>query len=216
MIRVLLLLLGQINLHKNKQTTPTSEPHAPDWATRRASPYGLRRGRGGRGGHSGFPHSHRNRSLVLNSSSNSTLATNLSFSGPHDLTDDLRAADSTDTAPATNWIAKHDRHRQLINPSIYEREMNLRARDMEETRKLKAQRRDEREKLKINRHLQRLATQSRLQSASQSSADPSNTPYDIFISGIRFLVADGGGKLVKKAGSSVILCCFWGRVYIMT
>jgi len=85
---------------------------------------------------------------------------------------------------------------QLINPAIYEKQSQERARAIEETRKLKLKQKDEREKLKLSKHLQHL----------DGSATP-HTPnirttqnYEIGIQGIRFRVMKDGSKLVKVDG----------------
>lgn len=110
--------------------------------------------------------------------------------------------DSVPQSSNVSWIAKHDRHRQLINPAVYERETQNRLRDIEETRKLKAVRRDERERRKVQKHLQRYSTQVPLPGQPQGNALPVPSAYEISIHGIRFLVSNGGSRLVKISGQS--------------
>ena len=93
------------------------------------------------------------------------------------------------------WVSKRDRHMQLINSSIYDKETQFRNKAIEETRKQKAARRDQREQQKIERYLQSLA------SASNPS---SSTPkvHDITVNGLRFHVLAGGGKLARIRGEN--------------
>ncbi|KAI9749520.1 MAG: hypothetical protein M4579_006840 [Chaenotheca gracillima] len=98
--------------------------------------------------------------------------------------------------PRPGWITKHDRHKQLINSSVYAKEMQVRARDLEETRKVRAQRRDEREKQKISTYLARSGGLER--DARATKVDPrSGSSPELVIDGIRFQVTNGGSRLAK-------------------
>lgn len=84
---------------------------------------------------------------------------------------------------------------QLINPAIYEKEMQARTQAIEETRRSKTRKRDEREKGKVLRHLQKLDGQ---ESATLSDL---NIAYRIFVEGMPFRVAKGGSKLIRESGT---------------
>ncbi|KAI9809048.1 MAG: hypothetical protein M1825_002337 [Sarcosagium campestre] len=183
---------GQINLHKNNSAPTAADRHPPPWTAHRSSTRGMRRGRGGRVN----PPQHRNRTLILNNTS-STVTTVDSSKPEADRGASAAETRTSDSLGATNWIAKHDRHRQLINASVYEKEISLRAHDLEESRKLKARRRDEREKSQISRHLKRLATQSRDSMTPTSIAAAPAKDFEININGHSFKVTAGGSRLVK-------------------
>jgi hypothetical protein len=152
------------------------------------------RGRGyPRGGR--VPQVHRNRTLVLNGGGTST--------PPSDTMSATQAnmslapiSISQQTPPA--WVTKTDRHLQLINPAIYERQSQQRAKAIEETRKLKLRQRDERERVKLSRHLQRLSTMNGQSGPSSSTVVAPN--YEISVQGIRFRVVKNGSKLMKVSG----------------
>ena len=141
---------------------------------------------------------HRNRTLVLNNK----------VGAPGQLTKDPRPEDTqanSETIKAdpedgkesvqrpTGWVTKRDRHMQLINSSIYDKETQLRNKAIEETRKQKSLRRDQREKQKIQRHLKTLSVYS-----DQNKATP--TVHELLINGLRFHVLDGGSKLARIRG----------------
>lgn len=96
---------------------------------------------------------------------------------------------------ATGWIAKRDRHMQLINTSVYDQKTLSRAKAMEETRRLRAQQRDEREKAKINKHFQR--NQAHATNTTPSSAAIDHT---VTINGLLFRVTNGGSRLARISG----------------
>ncbi len=133
---------------------------------------------------------HRNRSLVLNgniapTSNDSTPGTPV----------DVNLAPT----PGSAWVTKQDRHLQLINTSIYEKDSQKRAKAMEETRQQKLKQRGERERAKFNRHLQRgghIPTVSRTIDSIRN--------YEINVQGIRFRVAKNGSKLLKAPGECLI------------
>jgi hypothetical protein len=83
----------------------------------------------------------------------------------------------------------------LINPAIYEKQSLLRAKAIEETRKLKLRQRDERERQKIHRHLQRSV------GTTDSIVSPS---HEILLHGIRFQVVKNGSKLQRTSGKDLI------------
>lgn len=145
--------------------------------------------------------SHRNRSLILNNTTNKPYSGDAT-SGPKDNSEDSSTNDNSSgqLASAKGWIAKHDRHRQLINPAVYDREMMSRTRDLETTRKLKAQQRNEQQKLRFTKHLQNLARIKAAQSSRITSATPALPAPEIDIQGARYKVTNGGSRLVKILG----------------
>lgn len=88
---------------------------------------------------------------------------------------------------------------QLINPAIYEKQSQDRARAIEETRKLRLKQRDDREKFKLNKHLERLSDNMAGHGANQR-APQAQPNYEITVQGIRFRVMKDGSKLAKVPG----------------
>ena len=118
---------------------------------------------------------------------------------PDDLAPDSNAITVPNTTShgeaqvAKTWVTKRDRHMQLINSDIYDKEAQSRNKAIEETRKQKSVRRDQREKQKIERHLITLASTN-----NQDMTIP--TIHEITINGLRFQVLDGGSKLARIRG----------------
>ena len=144
-------------------------------------PYGRSRGQNTRV----TANPHRNRSLVLNNKIASQAAT---VDTVKPKTEDLEPISTVN-----GWVTKRDRHMQLINSSIYDKDAQARNKAMEETRKQKNSRRDQRERSKIERHLDTLRP-------STDRAAQSATIHEIFVNGIRFQVLDGGSKLARLHG----------------
>ncbi|KAI9751641.1 MAG: hypothetical protein M1835_001194 [Candelina submexicana] len=90
--------------------------------------------------------------------------------------------------PYVGWISKIDRHKQLINPSIYETETSRRAKAIEKTRNMKAHRKDEREKTRILRSLQSMAVSGLIPDAR------SRIP-ELTINGLRFKPSPDGNDV---------------------
>ncbi|KAI9713311.1 MAG: hypothetical protein M1812_006670 [Candelaria pacifica] len=196
-------LAGHINRYKNQgngeidattaafTSTRRHHPYAPPYTNQpaRGGPIGrpTLRGRGGRAGRV-LPSAHRNRSLVLNTSGTPTNSYEKTTTAPPTPSGD--ATGESVNSPAVGWVSKIDRHKQLINTSIYETETSRRAKAIEETRKTKARRKDGREKTRIMRSLQSIAV-----SGTFPGARP--TIPDIYISGIRFRPSSDGSKLTK-------------------
>ena len=152
-------------------------PHASvntAWRTQRAAPYPPGRARAGRV----VPTSHRHRSLVLNKQTN-------------------RPTDSPDENNGTGqkeaYVTKHDRHFQLINTSIYDRETQQRHKAIEETRRQKVIKKGQQEKQKIQQHIQANVPRA------------ANGIYQITINGIQFSVINDGTKLERIRGRSINL-----------
>jgi len=189
---------GQINRHKNQQQSTSSSPYSRIAGVQQDN-RGWRPARGGYGprgfqrGRRGTP-IHRHRTLVLNGSKSS------SAGGTGNSTDN----DTPETASVTNiapaWVSKTDRHLQLINPAIFEKQTQDRTKAIEATRKLRLKQRDEHERLKIDRHLQRLGTVP-LSDPTRVRPSATTTNYEIIIQGIKFRITKGGSKLVKTPGT---------------
>ncbi|CAG8031738.1 unnamed protein product [Penicillium salamii] len=184
-------LAGQINRHKSSETHPTNSHsqyvsrHAPThqgWA-----PYYRGRGRG-RGRGTGAPHRHR--TLVLNNTgsgsttgaSPSTTPTN-DFQGP---------TPTSATSTGNGWIAKRDRHMQLINSTVYEKETQARSRAMEETRKFREQQKAERQQAKVLRYAQGPGGVAAVSTAAHSTGG-----HEIMVNDVAFRVGRGGSKLTR-------------------
>ena len=199
-------LAGQINRHKNQRAGLNSPSRAHATDQHRTSSCSILASRGPVDGfqdtgnvngrrRGGYPYRgysgarmpvHRHRTLVLNG------ATQQSRTGDVD-------SGATSDASSSSWVTKNDRHLQLINSSVYEKEAQTRTRAIEQTRRQKQILRDERERNKLIHHLNRVANSGATgPSANQSSA--STGKYEIAVQGIRFIVAKNGSKLVKVSG----------------
>ncbi len=102
------------------------------------------------------------------------------------------SANNTGTA----WVTKQDRHLQLINTSIFEKDSQKRAKAIEQTRQQKLKQRDERETAKLMRYLQR---GNNINGTSMGATGVTNNNI-LDVNGIRFRVTHGGSKLVKVPG----------------
>ncbi|SPN97070.1 related to YTH1 Protein of the 3` processing complex [Cephalotrichum gorgonifer] len=120
---------------------------------------------------------HRHRTLVLNGTGTPT---------PENEEDV-----STSTPPST-WVSKTDRHLQLINSSVYEKESQSRAKAIAESSRQRTRVKDQNEKAKLESYLR----------TAPAVAKPTNGPglYEVTIEGMRFIVAKDGSKLVKAPG----------------
>lgn len=156
------------------------------WAPQRGTPYGVPRGRG-RGYVTAAP-VHRNRTLVLNNSGPGNNAAGETTGATSD------TSATVDESSASGWVSKRDRHMQLINTSVYEQKTQQRTQAMEETRQQKLRAREEREKTKLRSHLNSLASVPQ-----RNTTEP--VAHQIFINDIKFIITDGGSKLVKVAGT---------------
>lgn len=205
---------GHINLYKTQTTpaqhdpnsvsvsphswnrytqAPSNNSNATTWRSSRVAPYVRGRGRAGKV----VANPHRNRSLVLNNRSGSLPPTAKDL-GPHSILSDTRAIQSEEEEPVpiqsvNHWVTKRDRHVQLINSSVYDKETQARNKAIEETRRQKAFQRDRREKLKIERHLNALTSRS---------GQASSVVHEVSINGLGFHVVDGGSKLARIRGES--------------
>ncbi|PHH88790.1 hypothetical protein CDD83_7053 [Cordyceps sp. RAO-2017] len=170
-------LAGQINRHKSQQAGIAAGNHPAPYrhnAYRHASaPYPRAGYRGGRA-----PVAHRHRTLQLNAAK----------PGP-----ESSGADSDTPGGGSNWVSRTDRHRQLINADIYEKESQNRSKAIEESRQRKLKHQKFREKTRLNDFLKRQAAAS----VAQTDSAVGEGRNEIMINGMRFRVMDGGKKLVK-------------------
>lgn len=181
-------IAGQINRHKTQTAQPYQpSSHQSNYVSRHThshpgwAPYSRGRGRG-------RPAPHRNRSLVLNNGTPGSAHSNTSSPGPPSDND----GDARQPTTSNGWVAKRDRHMQLINSAVYDKEKQARAKAMEETRKLKAQRRAEREQGKVLRYAQAAGAGATVSTAAQPAAG-----HQILVNDIPFKIAHGGSKLVR-------------------
>ncbi|CEI64172.1 unnamed protein product [Fusarium venenatum] len=165
---------GQINRHKNGQTGPRLPPnshpahHRHNSYRHASSPYPARHNRVGRP-----PAAHQHKTLHLNADSS-----NASRS----------ASSGAETPPG--WVSRNDRHRQLINANVYERDTQNRAKAIEQTHQNKINGYRQHEKTKFNEFLKHQA------GASSAQTNPAGQ-NELTVEGVRFRVMDGGKKLVK-------------------
>lgn len=116
-----------------------------------------------------------------------------------------RATENEPPQSAGSWVAKRDRHMQLINTSIYDKETKLRSRAIYETQRKKAQQFHEHERSKINKHLQRLAPKLNQVTGSSPVSDSTRIAHNVTINDIQFRVTNGGSKLVRVFGTATSL-----------
>ena len=143
---------------------------------------------------------HRNRVLILNNSTD-TIQTTDSQSSP--ASPATREGNSKEAVKGSaSWVSKRDRHMQLINTSIYDKEKQFRRRAMNETVCKKALAEENREKARIAKHLQSINNYP-----GKSAAVPASTGlvnYEILINGVRFRVMNGGSKLSRIFGRASV------------
>jgi len=202
---------GSINLHRSQASVASkaeqdySKPrqhsnssNPASWRSARLAPYSQDRGRAGRHG----TNPRRNRSLVLNNVTQSSTPKDLTQSPASAIDGACRSDGDPESGPmqsATGWVTKHDRHMQLINSSVFDKETQIRNKAIDQTRRQRALQRDQREKYKINKHLRGLVGH-----AGRSSAIPTVTVspivHEIQLEGLRFHVMEGGSKLARIRG----------------
>ena len=173
----MLIYIGRINRHKNgppsrpqpwnKLVSSTndenSKPH-------RVAPYPQPPSKRAK------PSASRHRTLVINNSGNTS-----------------SADDDINHFQPNGWVTKRDRHMQLINTNILDKETRARSKAMEETRRQKAMARDRKEKKKMHTFLQ-------AKTKPTTHASDTSTVHEIIIDGLRFQVLNGGSKLARTRG----------------
>ncbi|KAI1142162.1 hypothetical protein F5Y05DRAFT_402135 [Hypoxylon sp. FL0543] len=175
-------LAGRINRHKAQRDGLNADHVYPTRASHyRAAPYPPRGGFHGGGRGRALP-TYRNRTLVLNGQSRPS-------------------ADSTEGAgdpsePSTpSYIARTDRHMQLIHPSVYQKETQQRANAMEQSYRQRQLEKNNREKAAFMASVFRGGAPGA--SAILPNTPNSASPYEVVVDGIRFRVVQQGSKLVK-------------------
>ena len=170
--------------YSSRQPAPRG---STSWRLPRSAPYARARGRGGR-----MSSTHRNRVLILNNPTEPIQSTDSrSISG---IPATLEGSSKEGVNGSASWVSKRDRHMQLINTSIYDKEKQLRKKAMNETIRKKALADEHREKARIAKHLQ---------SINSYPGKPTSTElgnYEILINGVRFRVMNGGSKLSRILG----------------
>ncbi|KAK2758738.1 hypothetical protein FQN54_003428 [Arachnomyces sp. PD_36] len=194
---------GQINQHRNQASSrPSSEKpsyapyHSQSTRSRGWAPYR------GRGRPARRPMaSHRNRTLVLNNnqggnSENPTASTSTRPSSEN--VEEMKPISSS------GWVAKRDRHMQLINPIVYDKESQARVKAIEESLRMKAQKKTEREEAQVIRHAQGVGSRQPTVSASQApgGGGPRSTSYQLIVDDIPFQVVKGGSKLIRVSSET--------------
>ncbi|KAB5581081.1 hypothetical protein GE09DRAFT_1084907 [Coniochaeta sp. 2T2.1] len=184
-------LAGKINRFKNEQAgvaplppqRPVSHRGGYNPGFHRGAPYFTRGYRGGgRGGsRGGGAPVHRHRSLVLNGAT------------PAARSADGESEPASDSS-STPWVIRNDRHRQLINSSVYEQDAKARAAAIEQTRRQTRSARDMSERTKLAGHFRRAAGTPGIANA--------HAPHEVVIEGVRFLVTKHGSKLIKAPGDN--------------
>lgn len=154
------------------------------------------RGRGG----TRRPTPHRNRTLILNNSNNNTADASK--------TPPSKTPDSATPPPASSsgWVAKRDRHMQLINSSIYDREVQARTKAIAETEKARRERKTKAEEAKVMRYAQGIRNSHNTSVPGQisvTSQPPSS--YQIYIHNTPFQVVRGGSKLIRQSSSLLLV-----------
>lgn len=96
------------------------------------------------------------------------------------------------------WVAKRDRHMQLIKGSVYEQEAGKRAKAMAQSLEERLRRREEKEKFKFNRFL-------------QTSRGTDSSDHEIVVGGEAYRVAANGSKLIRLSGK--IQCLLVQRIW---
>ena len=195
---------GHINLHKTHTPPPPGYERPSDTAqrlksprvmatggsvawqpNRRPSPYTRPRGRAGKPA----LNPHRNRTLILNKTKSTSQISKDFAELVEDSVKNSAKSDednnSESSKPAMSWVSKRDRHMQLINSSVFDKETQTRNKAIDETRRQKASQKDLRERDKIKRHL-----------AGLSASAPTNI-HEISINGLAFQVVNGGSKLLR-------------------
>ncbi|KAK7952438.1 uncharacterized protein PG986_008166 [Apiospora aurea] len=177
-------LAGRINRHKAQQTGQSGHPNHATHPTRgafRVAPYPHGNYRGVRGGRAP---AYRNKTLVLNGQAR-----------PVATSDD---STPTPTTPnGSSWVTKTDRHLQLINTSVFEKESQNRANAIEQTQRNKQLQKNNAEKARLMNYLGKESMTS-VTPTSTTAATPSS--YEVTVDGIRFHVTRQGSKLVRATG----------------
>ncbi|KAL8795593.1 MAG: hypothetical protein Q9195_002014 [Heterodermia aff. obscurata] len=132
------------SLYSGRQLAPRG---STSWKLPRSTPYPRARGRGGR-----MSSTHRNRVLILNNPTDPIQ--NIDSQSSPGIPETKEGSSKEGASGSASWVSKLDRHMQLINTSIYDKEKQLRRKAMNETVRKKALAEEHREKARIAKHLQ--------------------------------------------------------------
>ncbi|KAI0125801.1 hypothetical protein BJ170DRAFT_685046 [Xylariales sp. AK1849] len=168
-------LEGRINRHKAGQSHP---PHQYTRGSYRATPYQPPRA-GFRGTRSHAP-TYRNKTLVLNGQSR-----------PSATSGDPTA--NTNESDSQSWVSRTDRHLQLINSTVFEKDSQTRASAIEQTQRQKRLQKERTEKSRILNFVHKNMSSNPTSAASK---------YEITVDDIRFQVTKQGSKLVRAPGEN--------------
>lgn len=177
-------LEGRISRHKAAQQNGAryqTENHPPYYSPRgnyRTAPYprGSYRGRG-------HAPTYRNRTLVLNGQRPSA-------------TSDATAGGDGNKANAS-YVTRTDRHLQLINTSVFEKDVQARASAIEQTQRQKRLQKEQMEKARVMNFLQHNASSVPPVASNPTTAAAGAPKYEVTVDGIRFQITKRGSKLVR-------------------
>lgn len=110
-----------------------------------------------------------------------------------------QSSDSSTAPTPPGWVARNDRHRQLINANVFEKDNQNRAKAIEATRRKQAQGHRSGERSRFREFLahQQAASARTAASSDTNASTPSN---ELTVEGVRFRVLDGGKKLARVPG----------------
>lgn len=173
-------LEGRIHRHKAQQAS-ASYPRS----TYRSSPYHRGGGHRGSRGSRGHAPTFRNKTLVLNGQNGQPRS------------ESPANANTNSTTPSGSWVSRNDRHLQLINSSVFEKDAQARASAIEETQR---QNRLQQEQMEKSRFLHYVQKNGSNVPAMPSNPAPTAAHYEIVVEGIRFQITKQGSKLVRAPG----------------
>lgn len=160
-----------------------SAPYYSPRGNYRTAPYprGSYRGRG-------HAPTYRNRTLVLNGQRPSA-------------TSDATAGGDGNKANAS-YVTRTDRHLQLINTSVFEKDVQARASAIEQTQRQKRLQKEQMEKARVMNFLQHNASSVPPVASNPTTAAAGAPKYEVTVDGIRFQITKRGSKLVRAPGMS--------------
>lgn len=177
-------LEGRISRHKAQHAAPTSSyPRS----TYRSSPYHRGAPRGSRG----HAPTYRNRTLVLNGQNGQS----------------AQARPDSPASANTNgsWVSRTDRHLQLINSSVFEKDSQARASAIEETQRQKRLQKEQMEKSRFLHYVQKNGSSMPPLPSNSAPATSAASKYEITVEGIRFQITKQGSKLVRAPGKLALV-----------
>ncbi|KAI5796643.1 hypothetical protein EDC01DRAFT_652237 [Geopyxis carbonaria] len=185
-------LAGQINRHKNQQERGLDGSHLHSYPAQgsyrsRGRGYSYRSHNRPRGRGSRVPITHHHKTLVINNYSPSNGPLDQLTSGSSAEIPTVNSNNST-VSNGEAWVAKRDRHMQLIKGSVYEQEAFKRAKAMAHSLEERLRRKEEKEKFKFNRFL-------------KTSHGTESSDHEVVVGGETYRVATNGSKLIRLSGN---------------